>query len=389
MPVRIFLSTVSDEFREYRDQLHVDLTRHNVEVKVQEHFKDLGTVTLTKLDTYIQSCDAVVHLVGNMTGAVAKPASTKAVLAKYLDIRHRLPPLWDALEEGGVSYTQWEAWLALYHGKLLLIAEADQAAPRGPSYAPTEESCAAQRRHLARLRTLERYPGCTFKNSDHLAKEIAFTAILDLFAKDRANSHLAGLVESLVDLATMVFVDVMRLACVAGSDIARVANQSRYQEFVDIADRHLREWDTRVMLVKEQLALDAVSQCLSVNERLGWALSRLRLRAKLDGSWPEFVNFLAQFAAQVDQLARSLSRDYYVNKSKEITGIVTPTFEKMPLITARHAPNEFVRCRFLAQSIVLNHMNEGNEPKILTIRDDFDRRLAVPYFTIDAMLLRA
>jgi hypothetical protein len=50
MSIRIFLSTVSDEFREYRDQLRRDLTRHNVEVKVQEDFKDLGSVTLDKLE---------------------------------------------------------------------------------------------------------------------------------------------------------------------------------------------------------------------------------------------------------------------------------------------------------------------------------------------------
>jgi hypothetical protein len=42
MSVRIFLSTVSDEFRAYRDQLRRDLTRPNVEVKVQEDFKDQG-----------------------------------------------------------------------------------------------------------------------------------------------------------------------------------------------------------------------------------------------------------------------------------------------------------------------------------------------------------
>jgi hypothetical protein len=76
MTVRIFLSTVSDEFRDYRDQLRRDLTRHNVEVKVQEDFKDLGTVTLDKLDAYIAHCDAVVHLVGDMTGTAAKPEST-------------------------------------------------------------------------------------------------------------------------------------------------------------------------------------------------------------------------------------------------------------------------------------------------------------------------
>ena len=40
--VKVFLSTASDEFRAYRDQLRSDLTRHNVEVKAQEDFKDLG-----------------------------------------------------------------------------------------------------------------------------------------------------------------------------------------------------------------------------------------------------------------------------------------------------------------------------------------------------------
>jgi predicted flap endonuclease-1-like 5' DNA nuclease len=79
-PVRLFLSTVSDEFRTYRDQLRGDLTRHNVEVKVQEDFKDLGGVTLEKLDDYIKLCDAVVHLVGDMTGADAGKLSTKAIL---------------------------------------------------------------------------------------------------------------------------------------------------------------------------------------------------------------------------------------------------------------------------------------------------------------------
>jgi hypothetical protein len=59
MSVKIFLSTSSDEFRAYRDALRTDLTRHNVEVKVQEDFKDLGGDTLDKLDVYIARCDAV------------------------------------------------------------------------------------------------------------------------------------------------------------------------------------------------------------------------------------------------------------------------------------------------------------------------------------------
>jgi tetratricopeptide (TPR) repeat protein len=183
MPVRIFLSTVSDEFRDYRDQLRHDLTRHNVEVKVQEDFKDSGTVTLDKLDLYITNCDAVVHLVGDMTGADAKPQSTRSMLAKYPALPDRLPPLRQPLADGlAISYTQWEAWLALYHGKLLVIAKADDAAPRGPKYAPTDDSRAAQQEHLARLSAVERYPGGTFTSPDNLAKLILSGAILDLLA---------------------------------------------------------------------------------------------------------------------------------------------------------------------------------------------------------------
>ena len=50
MSVKIFLSAVSKEFGLYRDALRRDLTRHDVEVKIQEDFKELGGDTLDKLD---------------------------------------------------------------------------------------------------------------------------------------------------------------------------------------------------------------------------------------------------------------------------------------------------------------------------------------------------
>src|SRR5271165_1352062 len=110
MSAKIFLSTVSDEFRAYRDQLRSDLTRHNVEVKVQEDFKDLGGDTLDKLDVYIAHCDAVVHLAGDMTGSAPGEHALGALRSKYPDLADKLPPLGEALRNGsGVSYTQWEA----------------------------------------------------------------------------------------------------------------------------------------------------------------------------------------------------------------------------------------------------------------------------------------
>jgi Domain of unknown function (DUF4062) len=184
MSVKIFLSTVSDEFRTYRDALRTDLTRHNVEVKVQEDFKDLGGDTLDKLDTYIAHCDAVVHLIGDMTGSAPGELALRALRKKYPDLTDKLPPLCEALQRDiSVSYTQWEAWLALYHDKRLFIAEAGDRAERGPKYAPTADSRASQAGHLARLKKADRYPGHTFAGPADLAKHIAHTAILDLLVE--------------------------------------------------------------------------------------------------------------------------------------------------------------------------------------------------------------
>jgi len=187
MAISVFLSTVSDEFRAYRDQLSGDLTRQNVAVKVQEDFKDLGGDTLDKLDAYIAECDGLVHLIGDMCGATADLRQQRALIAKHSDLPQKLPPLAEALKNGVcLPYTQWEAWLALYHGKPLMIAEAKPDAPRGPRYAPTEASRAAQAEHLQRLKAFHRYPGAVFANPDDLAKSIAYSAILDLLVADNA-----------------------------------------------------------------------------------------------------------------------------------------------------------------------------------------------------------
>jgi len=192
MPISVFLSTVTDEFRSYRDLLVHDLTRHNVAVKVQEDFKDLGGDTLDKLDVYIAHCDAVVHLVGAMCGAAADEGQQRALLAKHADLPTKLPPLGEALKSGlRLPYTQWEAWLALYHGKELYVARADKDATRGPNYAPTEASKLAQQAHLARLREARRYP-FEFTSPDNLAKQLLASGVLDLLVRDYAQEAARG-----------------------------------------------------------------------------------------------------------------------------------------------------------------------------------------------------
>src|SRR5258708_1172419 len=169
--VQIFLSAVSAEFGSYRERLRSDLDGPNVTVKIQEDFIATGSETLDKLDDYIRKCDAVIHLVGDMTGAAAQPPSVAVIRQRYPDFAKRfavLKPFLNA-KASALAYTQWEAWLALYHGKTLLIAAPDPTALRDEGYALDENQRAAQKAHLDRLADTERYPEIYFSNADRLA----------------------------------------------------------------------------------------------------------------------------------------------------------------------------------------------------------------------------
>lgn len=185
--VQLFLSAVSAEFRSHRDALRRDLARPNapqaVTVAVQEDFIVTGTETLDMLDDCIRQCNAVVHLVGDMTGALAQAPSLKLMRSRYPDLGEKLPPLAPFLrpDAPALPYTQWEAWLALYHGKPLIIAVPEAGAPRDGLYALVAEQRAAQQAHLQRLAEVERYPGPPFASADRLAVQVLRSSLFDIF----------------------------------------------------------------------------------------------------------------------------------------------------------------------------------------------------------------
>jgi len=213
----------------------------------------------------------------------------------------------------------WKTSTPAWHGRKQVTGGfGEQCWLRVPNYAPTDESRTAQQMHLKSPRTIDRYPGSTFKNPDELGRQIAYTVILDLLAADKPNAHLAALVDSLIEMAAMVFVDLMRLACVAGSEAARITNGSRYPEFVDMADLHLGEFKTHVNRLTAHIGSDAVQKCLLVERHLAYLLLRLKREPKLDRSWREIVDVLANLAARIRELAEYVRRDHYTKQFKVI-----------------------------------------------------------------------
>jgi hypothetical protein len=157
--VQLFLSTVSAEFKDYREVLRRNLNLPDVTIQIQEDFIAGGTPTLDKLDLYIRECDAVIHLVGDGFGSQAKPRSLAYLNKQYPDLSSRFPALGGFLSPEGpsLSYTQWEAWLALLHGRKLLICVPSPGAPRKEGFMADPDHLVLQQQHLVRLRSVEAY----------------------------------------------------------------------------------------------------------------------------------------------------------------------------------------------------------------------------------------
>lgn len=179
MNKKLFLSAVSSEFEAYRKLLAGDLKRPTLDVAVQEDFIVTDGTTLQKLDTYIRVCDGVVHLIGKAAGAIPEPVAVQKLLIMYPDLPNKLPALAVALSQPdpGFSYTQWEAYLAIYHNRPIFVyrpTDFDLAiceCPREDRFEQNPDQEMSQREHYSRISALGRDRG-QFLNPERLSSAV-------------------------------------------------------------------------------------------------------------------------------------------------------------------------------------------------------------------------
>jgi tetratricopeptide (TPR) repeat protein len=161
----IFVSAVSDEFhRVSSDCRHTfssyrDVLKHafrtlapHYEIIVQEDLVQGFDDLLETLDCEVARSLIVVHLVGDLAGAIARPACVSNLHVRHPNFLFAAPELRDALgDEGRISYTQWELYLAFHHQKYRLIFEALPSAPRAQQSTPTRVDRESQNLHRHRL----------------------------------------------------------------------------------------------------------------------------------------------------------------------------------------------------------------------------------------------
>jgi formylglycine-generating enzyme required for sulfatase activity len=150
---KIFLSCVTNEFGPHREMLTKDLSLPDVKVQVQEDFVEGGHSTLEKLDEYIKGCAAVIHLIGYATGSMPAPTEVAALLKKHSDFSQRIPCLKEPLKKNpsSLSYTQWEAWLAIYHSIPCYVYQAEATTVRTPGFVEDSDQRQLQEEHWNRF----------------------------------------------------------------------------------------------------------------------------------------------------------------------------------------------------------------------------------------------
>jgi tetratricopeptide (TPR) repeat protein len=183
--VKLFLSCVSDEFSHYREGLRHALTLPNVEVKIQENFKNSGGDTLRTLADYVKNCETVIHFFGDMNGSAPELSNINDLLLRYPKLESRLAAkgLTRQARET-LTYTQWEAWLAVGFDRDLVIVAPAESVPHSTSYAPTLASRTSQAEHINRLRAINRYPEKEpFNSMDNLVAQVFLSAVRKALVK--------------------------------------------------------------------------------------------------------------------------------------------------------------------------------------------------------------
>jgi hypothetical protein len=100
------------------------------------------------------------------------------------------------------------------------------------------------------------------------------------------------------------------------------------------------------------------------------------------------MNALHDSAERVAALVTASNAEYLSERRTEVAAIVESCVRGIQPRVLHGSPDAFVQARFGAQTKVLDELRTHSRFVPASVRDDVDRRLALPYFLINLALLR-
>lgn len=120
----IFLSCVSSQFTAHRLKLKQQFADAGFELSIQDDFADAASAhgTLLKLYRFLQKADVVVQLIGSHRGNPVRYPMVEELLHVDPAFKFWLAEqrIFEDVQAGRLSYTDFESYLAIYLGKPFL-----------------------------------------------------------------------------------------------------------------------------------------------------------------------------------------------------------------------------------------------------------------------------
>jgi hypothetical protein len=132
------------------------------------------------------------------------------------------------LPDPAFSYTQWEAYLAIYFRKKLWIYRPSPEAPRDPEFVANDTERQSQGEHLHRLQQIDRWPGGTFSSHERLST-LVLQAMANWVPAEHSRPERGEVTRPVRWRVRWISLSIVLLAiaCVVGSLITRPPHQQK------------------------------------------------------------------------------------------------------------------------------------------------------------------
>ena len=226
-------------------------------------------------------------------------------------------------------------------------------------------------------------------DSEMKAKLNNLMALLSGRAADR--QRLA--VRWIIEIASSIFVDEMRMLYVGASTAASLANVTRYPEFVALARQHIEELNDQFTRYNGDLEINFLAAIRAIEQRQLWTFNRLKSGPCSPSDAKRLFGEMRITSGLMHRLCTAALIEGYDTTTQMVGEIGPAVWEEVrPSLTGRprrttRLLDELFRSRLMIQSILLRRLQEKAACPISTIADDIHQSFALAYFVVDRWLM--
>jgi hypothetical protein len=191
----------------------------------------------------------------------------------------------------------------------------------------------------------------------------------------------------IMELATTVFVDEMRLLTVALSRLGRRHNESRYSEFARRAENHIADFGTQLGRYVPDLEGDFLSATRTLEKSQRAIFRELEKGPCAPDRGRRLLQPMSRAATEIHTLCQAHGLSGYPETCVLVARTAGALWQQCGKPCGLEAMDAIFMLRLNIQTALLDTLQRGEPSPILTIIDDVQQSFSATYFLLDRWLL--